>query len=154
MNIETFLKERRCEFERIPHHPTYSAQRLAQELHVPGQEVAKTVLLRCNKGCKLIVAVLPANKSIDLAAASKLLGGRKLQLATEMEIAEHCTDCEFGVLPPFGSRYGMRTIVDSSLADDEEIVFAANSHEEAIRMKFEEFLKVEDPKIGQFAVSE
>ena len=153
MNIQTFLEERRCQFERVPHQPTYSAQRLAQELHVPGQEVAKTVLLRSNTG-KLIVAVLPANKTIDLAAASKLLGVSKLQLATESEIAEHCPDCEFGVLPPFGSRYGMKTIVDSSLADDEEIVFAANTHNEAIRMRFEEFRELEEPLILQFALSE
>jgi Ala-tRNA(Pro) deacylase len=152
MKIETFLEEQHCQFERVAHSPTYSAQRLAQELHVSGQEVAKTVLLRSSRGCKFVVAVLPASKSIDLAAASKLVGRGKLQLATELEIGEHCPDCEFGVLPPFGSRYGMRTIVDSSLVQDEEIVFAANTHHEAIRMKFEEFRELEDPQIGQFAL--
>jgi Ala-tRNA(Pro) deacylase len=104
MKIDTFLVERNCQFERLPHSPTYSAQRLAQELHVPGQEEAKTVLLRSSSGSRFVVAVLPASKSIDLAAASKLVGKGKLHLATELEIGEHCPDCEFGVLPPFGSR--------------------------------------------------
>ncbi len=152
MKIDTFLVERNCQFERLPHSPTYSAQRLAQELHVPGQEVAKTVLLRSSSGSRFVVAVLPASKSIDLAAASKLVGKGKLHLATELEIGEHCPDCEFGVLPPFGSRYGMKTIVDSSLAQDEGIVFAANTHHEAIRMRFQEYRELEVPKIGQFAL--
>ena len=154
MNIATFLEERHCQFERVPHEPTYSAQRLAHELHVSGRDVAKTVLLRANGDYQFVVAVLPASKKIDLERASKLLGGSMLQLATEIEIAEHCPDCDFGVLPPFGSRYGMKTIVDSSLADDEEIVFEANTYNEAIRMRFDAFLALEDPLVAPFATSE
>lgn len=152
MNVITFLDERKCQFERIPHEPTYSAQRLAQELHVPGQDVAKTVLLRVNGGGnQFIVAVLPASKNVDFERASKLFGKSKVHLATEFEIAAHCPGCDFGVLPPFGSRYGMKTIVDSSLANDFEIVFEANTHEEAIRMKFADFVEIEDPLIAPFA---
>jgi prolyl-tRNA editing enzyme YbaK/EbsC (Cys-tRNA(Pro) deacylase) len=46
----------------------------------------------------------------------------------------------------------MKTIVDSSLAQDEGIVFAANKHHEAIRMRFQEYRELEVPKIGQFAL--
>lgn len=151
MNVATFLNEKKCQFERIPHEPTYSAQRLAQELHVPGQNVAKTVLLRVDRGNQFIVAVLPASKSINFEKASKLLGKRKVHLATEFEIAARCPDCEFGVLPPFGSRYGMKTIVDSSLADDLNIVFEGNTHNEAVRMTFADFVQLEDPLVASFA---
>jgi Ala-tRNA(Pro) deacylase len=151
MNVATFLSERKCEFERIPHKPTYSAQRLAQELHVPGQDVAKTVLLRVNGGNQFVVALLPASKDINFEKVSKLLGKGRVQLATEFEIAAQCPDCDFGVLPPFGSRYGMKTIVDASLADDLEIVFEANTHNEAIRMKFDDFVQLEDPLVTPFA---
>lgn len=154
MTIAQYLEDRHCQFERVPHSPTYSAQRLAHELHVPGREVAKSVLLRANGGYGFVVAVLPANKQVDLAKASELLGGSKIQLATEMEISAHCPDCDFGVLPPFGSQYGMTTIVDSSLAEDEEIVFEANTYDEAIRMRFDEYRKLENPLVAPFAVSE
>jgi Ala-tRNA(Pro) deacylase len=151
MTVATFLEERRCEFERVPHQPTYSAQRMAQELHVPGREVAKTVLLRIPGENEFVVAVLPANKRIDPAKAAELLRG-KIELATEFEIAALCPDCEFGSLPPFGLRYGMRTIVDSSLAEDEEIVFEADSHREAIRMPFREYRRLERPLVASFAI--
>jgi Ala-tRNA(Pro) deacylase len=155
MNIPTFLEEQNCSFERIPHDPTYSAQRLAGELHIKGCEVAKTVLLRVNAkgGHQFVVAVLPAIKQVDFKQAAKVLAANKVRLATEIEIAEHCPDCDFGILPPFGSRYGMKTIVDSGLAADEEIWFEGNTYREAIRMKFDDFQRVEHPRVVSFAVS-
>jgi Ala-tRNA(Pro) deacylase len=153
MNIATYLEEQKCRFERLPHDPTYSAQRLAQQLHVPGREVAKTVLLRANGWHRFVVAVLPGSKKIDLEQVARLLQKGKVELATEIEIAAHCPDCEFGVLPPFGSRYGMTTIVDSSLAADEEIVFDANTHNEAIRMRFDDYVELEDPLVAPFAIT-
>jgi Ala-tRNA(Pro) deacylase len=154
MNVVSFLELGRYNFERVPHQPTYSAQRLAHELHVSGREIAKTVLLRANGGYEFVVAVLSANKNIDFKRASKLLGGAKLELATEFEISAHCPDCDFGVLPPFGARYGMKTIVDSQLAEDEYIWFEGNTHDEAIRMKFADFNRLEQPLVGPFAAEE
>jgi len=154
MDIVSFLEKEECSFELFPHEPTYSAQRLAQALHVKGIEVAKAVLLRADDGSKFVIAVLPANKKIDLQAASRLIGGVRLHLATEIEIAARCPDCEFGVLPPFGSRFGIRTIVDSSLAEDEDIFFDAMTHSEAIRMAFTDYQKLEKTLVGPFALSE
>jgi Ala-tRNA(Pro) deacylase len=154
MNVVKFLEAGHYSFDRVHHRDTYSAQHLAHELHVSGREVAKTVLLRADGGYKYVVAVLPANKQIDFQKASKLLGGSKLELATELEIERHCPDCELGVLPPFASRYGMKTIVDSNLAADEDIWFEGNTHNEAIRMKFAEFCRLEQPLVAPFAASE
>jgi Ala-tRNA(Pro) deacylase len=153
MNIITFLESNHCPFECFPHEPTFSAERLAQAIKVRDSEVAKTVLLRVGDGCRYAVAVLPASKKLDLKAASALLGGAPVHLATEFEIAERCPECDFGVLPPFGSRYGMQTIVDTSLVEDEDIFFDAQTHCEAIRMTFDDYRELEEPLIGRFAVS-
>ena len=151
MNVIEFLNKRNVSFERVPHTATYDSQHLAHALHVPGQEVAKTILLRANGGYRYLVAVLPATKKIDFEKASAALGGSKINLATEIEVSAHCPDCEMGVLPPFGSQYGMMTIVDESLTKDEQIVFEGNTHEEAIRMKFEDFRRIEEPLIVDLA---
>jgi prolyl-tRNA editing enzyme YbaK/EbsC (Cys-tRNA(Pro) deacylase) len=45
----------------------------------------------------------------------------------------------------------MKTIVDSSLADDEEIWFQGNTHNEAVRMKFDDFQELEKPHVAPFA---
>jgi Ala-tRNA(Pro) deacylase len=148
MNIPSFLEEHHCSFTVVPHHVTYSAERLAHELHVPGREVAKTVMLQTDGNREFVVAVLPANKKVDMDRVSQLLGRKTVKLADEDQIATQCPDCELGVLPPFGSQYGMKTITDASLADDKEIVFEGNTHREAIQMKFDEFRRIEHPIIG------
>ena len=96
MNIASFLETQKCWYEQVAHQPTYSAQRMAGQLHVPGREVAKAILLRTRPKRDYVVAVIPANLVIDLDRAAKLLEARRLELATESEIATFCTDCEFG----------------------------------------------------------
>ena len=151
MRIDQFLSNRGVSYDLIPHRDTYGAQRLASLLHVSGREVAKTVLLRADQGYAYFVAVLPAHKKIDFEMLSRAIGGSRIEMATEFEIADHCPDCEIAALPPFGSQYGMRTIVDRSLVDDEEIVFEGNNHREAFRMTFEDFRDIEQPLVATFA---
>ncbi len=152
MNVQEFLSEMQVGYDAITHRNVYDAQRLAQELHTPGSEVAKTVLLRADSGYEYVVAVLPATKTIDFDKVSAALGGSKIELATEIEIKEHCPDCEMGTLPPFGSQYGMKTLVETSLTKDEEIVFEGNNHHEAIRMRYDDFQRIETPLVTKFAV--
>ena len=150
MNIAKMLQEKKVDFELIPHRETYEAQRMAQELHVSGRAVAKTVLLHVRNRANYVVAVLPAHKAVDLESAAQSLGGDPVELATERELAEQCPDCEMGVLPPFGSQYGMPTMADESLCQDEHIFFEGNTHHESIRMKFEDFVRIEQPQIAKF----
>lgn len=152
MNVQEFLSDKQVRFQALPHREVYDAQRLAQELHTPGREVAKTVLLRADHAFVYVVAVLPATKTIDFDKVSAALGGSEIELATELEIKEHCPDCEIGTLPPFGSQYGMKTLVEESLTEDEEIVFEGNNHHEAIRMRYEDFQRLEEPLVARFAV--
>lgn len=151
MQVSRFLNDRGIDFQVVEHPAAYDAQHVAQALHTPGREVAKTVLLRADGGYVYVVAVLPATRRIDLDKAAMVLGGGKLELASESEIAHHCPDCEPGVLPPFGSQYGMQTMVDKTLCEDDEIVFEGNSHHEAIRMKFSDFKRLEEPLVAAFA---
>lgn len=152
MNIKEYLVQKNVPFDALPHEWTSSAARLAHSLHEPGRRVAKTVLLRVNHGYRDVVAVLPADCRVDPQKASKLLGGAEVKFGTEENVAVHCPDCERGVLPPFGSEYGMRTIVDESLARNEEILFEGNAHDEAIRLKWRDYSAIENPLVGPFAV--
>lgn len=152
MNVQEFLNERKIPFEVYQHPTTYDAQHLAGALHLPGKEIAKTVLLRANGGFKYLLAVLPATHVVDFEQIGTTLGGTHAQLANEDELAARCPDCEVGVLPPFGSRYGLETLVDESLTDDEQIVFEGNTHGEAIRMRYRDFYELEHPLVARFAL--
>jgi Ala-tRNA(Pro) deacylase len=147
MNVQQFLSSSHVPYQVLEHPPTGDAQHLAHALHVTGDEVAKTVLLRANHGYRYVAAVIPATRKIDFAIASRSFGDSELRLATEKEVSEVCPDCEPGVLLPFGSQYGVRTLVDSALERADEIVFEGNRHQEAIRMKFADFCRLESPLI-------
>ncbi|HTN76742.1 MAG TPA: YbaK/EbsC family protein [Pirellulaceae bacterium] len=150
MNVKTYLEQHQVPFGVHQHRRTGDASHLAQAVHVPGKHVAKTVLLHVNHSYGDAVAVLPATSHVDFDRLSAMLGGAEVRLATEQDVALRCPDCEAGVLPPFGSLYGMRTLVDESLADD-EIYFEGNSHDEAISISFADFRRLESPLMGHFA---
>jgi Ala-tRNA(Pro) deacylase len=151
MDTKKYLHEHHVAFDVLPHEVAFDACHLAQAVHTPGREVAKCVLLRADGGFQYIVAVLPATHRVDLDDVSLALGGAEVELASEPEIAKFCPDCELGMVTPFGSHCGAETIVDASLAQDEEIVFGADTHSEAIRMKYGDYRDIEHPRVARFA---
>jgi Ala-tRNA(Pro) deacylase len=149
MRLDDLLVSRHIAFQRLPHRRTYTANRMAQALHVKGRHVAKTVLVRTGAGHML--AVLPATHHIDLEQLGEDLGGQRVELASEAEMGQLFPDCECGAVPPFGSLYQVPTIMDESLADDQAIVFEGPDHEQAICMSMRDYEDLEHPRRGHFA---
>ncbi len=148
MRIASMLADQQVDFESLPHAPAFSAQKRAKYLHVPGRRVAKAVLLKCPDG--FVLAVLPATCRIDTTRLEGELGG-PVRLATDAEITATFTDCEWGVVPPFGMLYGVPTILDDSIPADAMIVFETNTHMDAIRLRCGDFERLERPRRLTFA---
>ena len=153
MNIQEFLARRNIPFEVLEHRQTFDAQRMAEAVHVSGHHVGKTVMLRTGGPDHFVVAVIPASHHIDFEKVREAIGCEKVELATEDEIMQRCLDCEVGALPPFGSQYSMKTIVDEMLTDDDKIVFEGTTHTEAVRMDYDDFRKLEEPVVAQLIQS-
>ena len=151
MNIQEYLARKNIPFEVLEHSDTHDAQHMAHAVHVSGHHVAKTVLLRAGLDERYVVAVLPAPHTVDLDKAAEVLSVNEVELATEEEITERCPDCEVGALPPFGSKYNLKTIFDESLTSTEEIVFEGTTHHESIRMNTDDYQALETPIIGRFS---
>ncbi len=149
MRLDDLLVSRHVSFQRLPHRRTYTANRMAQALHVKGRGVAKTVLLKTGNGP--LLAVLPATHKIDLEQLREDLGDARVELAAEEEMDRLFPDCERGAVPPFGSLYQVPTIIDDSLAEDETIVFEGPDHEQAIRMSLHDYEAIEHPRHAHFA---
>lgn len=149
MRLDEFLSEQHVPYRRLPHRPVYTANRVAQVLHVPGKDMAKSVLVRTRQG--YMVAVLPATHRIDLDQMRQEWNDPDLNLASEEEMENLFPDCERGALPPFGSLYQLPTVIDECLSKDETIVFEGQNHEEAIQMAYWDFVEAENPRVGHFA---
>jgi Ala-tRNA(Pro) deacylase len=68
-------------------------------------------------------------------------------LATEADLAAAFPACELGAMPPFGSLYGLPTYCDTALEENDSIEFNAGTHQDSIRMTFEDFKRVGSPTI-------
>ncbi len=136
MSLVDYLDEQRIAFQMILHPPAYTAQRRAKVLRMSGRHVARAVLLTGPEG--FFLAVLPATHRIDLVRLSRYWGG-PVRLARKDEAAHVFGDCEWGVVSPFGNRYGLPTLIDSSLCSEAWIVLEGVSHHEAVLLRCGDF---------------
>ncbi|HTQ95832.1 MAG TPA: YbaK/EbsC family protein [Candidatus Acidoferrum sp.] len=148
MNLTAYLDQQGVTYRTYHHDETFDAQHMAQSIHLSGHMVAKTVLVHAVGGANCFVLVVPAAERVDLRRVSAILGGVEVRLATEAEILEHATGFEFGIVPIFGSQFGLQTIIDESLSHQDELVFQGQTHEETVRMKFADFYRLEHPRIA------
>jgi len=147
--LKEFLDSKGVKYVLITHSPAVTAQEIAASAHVPGKELAKTVMVKLDG--KMAMAVLPASFGVDFGVLAKAAGAKKAVLATEGEFGDLFPECELGAMPPFGNLYGMPVFVDSDLAEDEAIAFNAGSHKELVQMAYKDFERLVQPKMADFA---
>jgi Ala-tRNA(Pro) deacylase len=110
--------------------------------------VAKVVVVRGAEGAAML-AVLPATEQLDLRALAWATGDRALALASEQDLAALFPDCETGVVPPFGSLYGLPVYVDACLRGLPEIILPGGDGRRAVAMRWTEFERLARPIVGQ-----
>ena len=146
--IKQFLDEHKVKYTIISHSAAYTAQEIAQSAHIPGRELAKTVVVDIDD--KKAMVVQPATSMVHLRRLKKAIGARNVSLAEEKDFQNLFPDCEVGAMPPFGNLYGMDVYVSESLTLDDEIAFNAGSHTELIRLAYSDFASLVEPKVVSF----
>ena len=147
--LKEFLDSHTVKYVTISHSPAFTAQEVAAAAHIPGKELAKTVMVKMDG--KLAMAVLPASYKVDFELLRETTGAKKIELASEREFRDQCPGCEVGAMPPFGNLYGLDVYVADSLAEDEEIAFNAGTFTEVIRLAYKDFERLVKPKVLKFA---
>ena len=148
-SLTEYLDKHSVKYIVISHSPAYTAQGIAALSHIPGKELAKTVVVKLDG--QLTMAVLPASFRVDVGLLKKATNAKHVELASETEFKGRFPECETGAMPPFGNLYGIDVIADESLAKDKEIAFNACSHRELIRLAWEDFERLAKPKVTRFA---
>jgi Ala-tRNA(Pro) deacylase len=143
--LENYLFAEHVPYRHLTHRQAYSAQEVAAAQHVPGRMMAKAVMLKSDGD--FVMAVLPANRKIDLTDLRAQTGLPNIDLANEWEFAWMFPDCEVGAMSPFGNLYGIPVYVDASLATQSEIAFNAGTHVDVIRMKYQDFERLVRPTV-------
>jgi len=149
--LKNFLDTHQVKYLTISHSVSYTAAGIAALTHTPGRELAKTVIV--NMDGTLAMAVVSANQHVDFAALKDATGAGKVELAGEDEFKEKFPDCEPGAMPPFGNLYGLQVFADESLARDKEITFNAGSHRELVRIAWQDFATLVQPRLMRLALA-
>ena len=144
-----YLNDNGVRYQMLSHAPAFSAHQAAVASHVPDSELAKTLLVKA--GTQHWMVVTRADQRISEKFLKEVLEAKHVGLAHEDDLELQFPDCEVGAMPPFGNLYDLPVIMDTSLEEDEEIVFNACSHIESIRMKLADYVRLVNPMIARIA---
>ena len=147
--LKDFLDGHNIKYETISHSQAFTAQEIAAAAHIPGKQLAKTVIVKIDG--KIVMAVLPASYKVDFNLLKGATGAGKVELAKEEEFKLMFPECEVGAMPPFGNLYGVEVYVAESLAEEEKIAFNAGSHTELLKLSYKDFEIHAKPKVLKFS---
>lgn len=136
LTLLEYLEWEAVDYELLRHPPAFDSMHTAEAAHIPGDQLAKCVVLEDEKG--FLMAVIPATHELELDALNKQLN-RNLQLASEDEVADLYDDCDRGAVPPLPDAFGYEAVVDDCLTGNNDIYLEAGDHQELVHITGEAF---------------
>ena len=135
--VQWYLEANGVSYETLQHPYSRTSEETADVAFIWEDQLAKTVLLEDERG--YVVAIVPASCRVDLKKLERQLD-RKLELASEAELADVFPDCEVGALPPLGQAYGIPTIYDDRLRKLSCVYFEGGDHRDLVYLGGREFI--------------
>jgi Ala-tRNA(Pro) deacylase len=151
ITLAQYLAERGVEYDVVEHPHAVTASQSARTGRISLNRLAKAVVLKGEDG--FMLAVLPASSHIQFGRLRKQLGA-DMDMASEEQIETLFLDCEPGAVPALGAAYGLKVIVDDSLANEPEIYLEGGDHASLVHISGSTFQKLlADARHARFAES-
>ena len=80
--LRDFLDSHNVKYVIIKHSPAFTAQEVAASAHIPGKELAKTVVVKLDG--TLAMAVLPASYQVDMEHLGQATNATAVELANRL----------------------------------------------------------------------
>jgi Ala-tRNA(Pro) deacylase len=113
------------------------AKAMACKLQVPGAPAVH------------VLAVLAADRQLDLTALARLFDARRASLMSPKEI-DAMTGCVLGAIPPFSFHPELRLVADPELFERyREIAFNAGRLDASMVLNAEDYLRLAQPRMAQ-----
>ncbi len=146
--LKDYLDTEGVRYSTIIHSAAFTMQEVASLTHIPGRDIAKTVIVFADD--QLMMAVVPASRHVSLSRLKEAVGASTVTLASEADFRAAFPDCEVGAMPAFGRMYGLPVYVDATLLG-QEMIFNAGTHRELIRMSWIDYERLVKPVISSFS---
>jgi Ala-tRNA(Pro) deacylase len=148
--LQKYLATENIQYEEIPHEPTMTSARTAQTCHIPGDRLAKGIVLR--RDGEYMLAVMPASRRLRMPELRAALDS-DVDMANETEIDELFRDCAHGAIPAIGKCYGLDLIVDDSINAPPDIYIEAGDHQTLLHLSQVQFTRLmADELHGHFSM--
>ena len=141
------------------HHVAYTAFELPKEklgaleaaayLHVPPEQVYKTIVVIRQERGKPILAVTPGPQEVDLKALARAVGEKKVTLPTQRE-AERLTGLQAGGISPLALlNKGFQVVLDESALVFDEIYISGGERGMNIRIPVEDLIELTRAEVAE-----
>ena len=148
VTLARYLAERGAKYDVVEHPHTATALDSARTSHISLDRLAKAVVLKGKDG--FLVAVLPASGHIQFGQLREQLGA-EVDMASEEQIESLFHDCEPGAVPALGAAYGLKVIIDDSLAGKPDIYLEGGDHASLVHVSGSTFQQLmADARHAQF----
>ena len=139
LTLQSYFGDHCVAYDVMRHDRTSNSSRTAETCHVPGERLAKGVVLKSGTG--YILAILPSSHRVALEAIEAVTGS-PMALATEQEASMLFPDCEEGAVPVFGEAYGIPAMIDEALDVSRDIYSEGGDHRNLVHMDGRDFRRL------------
>jgi Ala-tRNA(Pro) deacylase len=145
------LAQHGATFDVLSHAPVFTSAQAAEVRGTSLASGAKALVCKADQASCLFV--LPADRKLDSRLVRQQQRLRSLRFASPEEVLQ-ITGLTPGAIPPFGSLFGLPTFCDVGLTAHATINFNAGDHCRSVCLRTADYLRIERPVLGQFAVRE
>lgn len=146
-----YLEKYKINFKQIEHRVVYTAYDTAQTLRKKLQEIAKTLLVKTEKGYALII--VPASRMVDFRKLKKVLQVKQVEIAREGTM-KTLLKIKPGALMPFSGLYRIKkkgaehlpVYIDSTFVSVRKVIASAGTFTDSVEMSLKNFLKATQAK--------
>jgi len=136
LTLQEYLNDHHVSYDVMLHKRTHCSYDTVRATHLPGERVAKAVVLTREGG--FVVAVVPATARVRVDVIERMLHC-PINLASEDEINELFPDCVAGAVPPVPEAYAVDAFIDESLDKQPDVYLEGGDHRSLIHISGDEF---------------
>lgn len=148
--IIDLLNSQNIKHKIIDHESINGSAANSSALSGTSPEQGAKALIMIVDGKNPIMVVLRGPDKVNKNALKKIVGSGNVRLAT-VEETQEITKTEIGTLPCIGKLFNLSTYVDNLLLKEKEIAFGTGMRTKTIMIDANDFKKLTNPVVGDFA---
>ncbi|MEE8355565.1 MAG: YbaK/EbsC family protein [Candidatus Bathyarchaeia archaeon] len=150
MDLEAYLEESGIWHRFIDKPETVHTADASEATGIDLHRITKNLVSKTRKG-EYALLVVPGDRRVDLKAAAKALGAKKIRLIPFSE-AETISGYPPGGTPTIGHKTPMKVILDEELAGFETFYCGGGSRDRLLELRVDDVKKLTDAIIARISV--